>query len=100
MRHVTQTGIDFIKQFEGYSATSYVCPAGYPTIGYGHAIRADEHFDGGIDKQQAEILLCRDVQVVERAVLRLIDVPLTDGQFAALVSFTFIYGLAGIASVF
>ncbi len=100
MRHITQAGIDLIKQFEGYSATSYVCPAGYPTIGFGHIVKSDEHFEDGIDKQQAELLLHRDVQIAERAVLRLINVPLTDGQFSALVSFTFIYGLAGIASVF
>jgi lysozyme len=35
-----------------------------------------------------EELLRRDVQIAKNAVLRLIDVPLTDGQFDALVSFT------------
>ena len=34
-----------------------------------------------------------DAQIAERAVLRLINVPLTDGQFDALVSFT--YNLGG-----
>ncbi len=34
----------------------------------------------------------RDLVVAERAVLRLIRVPLTDGQFDALASFTFNLG--------
>ncbi len=92
IRHVSENGLSLIKKFEGFSSTVYCCPAGYPTIGFGHVLRADEHFDGGIDKQQAELLLRCDVQIAERAVLRLINVPLTDGQFAALVSFAFNLG--------
>lgn len=34
-------------------------------------------------------MLRRDAGIAERAVLRLITVPLTDGQFDALISFTF-----------
>ena len=34
----------------------------------------------------------QDAQIAERAVLRLIRVPLTNGQFDALVSFTFNLG--------
>lgn len=94
MRHITQEGLDLIKQFEGFSSTVYICPAGYPTIGYGHVVRDEEkgRFDTGIDQEQGEELLRRDAHVAERAVLRLITVPLTDGQFDALVSFTFNLG--------
>ena len=46
----------------------------------------------GIDEETAEDLLRRDLEVAERAVLRLIRVPLTNGQFDALVSFTFNLG--------
>ena len=94
MRHITQEGLNLIKQFEGFSPTIYICPAGYPTIGYGHVVRNEEkeRFDAGIDQEQGEELLRRDAQVAERAVLRLITVPLTDGQFDALVSFTFNLG--------
>ena len=38
-------------------------------------------------------ILRQDAQIAERAVSRLINVPLTDGQFDALVSFT--YNLGG-----
>jgi lysozyme len=91
MRHITQQGLDLIKHFEGFSPTVYKCPAGLSTIGYGHLIRKWESFTL-ITEAEAEDLLRQDVQVTERAVLRLINVPLTDGQFDALVSFTFNLG--------
>jgi len=98
MRHITQEGLELIKRFEGFSPTIYICPAGYPTIGYGHVVREDERerFADGIDEQEAEDLLQRDVRWAERGVLRLIDVPLSDGQFAALVSFTFNLGTGAL----
>jgi lysozyme len=91
MRHITQDGIDLIKRFEGFSSTVYICPAGYPTIGYGHLVRSGESFTE-ITETEAEELLRKDVESAERAVLRLVNVPLTDGQFDALVSFTFNLG--------
>jgi len=98
MRHITQDGLDLIKRFEGFSPTVYICPAGYPTIGYGHLVREHEldRYEQDITEQEAEDLLRRDVQVAERAVLRLIDVPLTDGQYDALVSFTFNLGAGAL----
>jgi len=80
MRHVTQHGINLIKRFEGFEPEVYLDAAGLPTIGYGHLLRA------------GEALLIKDVLSAETAVLRLIHVPLTDGQFDALVSFTFNLG--------
>ena len=91
MRHITQDGIDLIKRFEGFSSTVYICPAGYPTIGYGHLVRSGESVTE-ISEAEAEELLRKDVETAERAVLRLVNVPLTDGQFDALVSFTFNLG--------
>lgn len=88
MRHVTEAGLNLIKRFEGFSPTIYVCPAGYPTIGYGHVVWAQEQFAAGITQAEATELLLKDAGSAERAVLRLIAVPLADGQFDALVSFT------------
>lgn len=93
MRHITQDGLNLIKRFEGFSRTVYFCPAGYPTIGYGHVVKPHEDFSNGITEGQAEGLLRQDAVIAERAVLRLINVPLTDGQFDALVSFA--YNLGG-----
>ena len=93
MRQITQNGLDLIKRFEGFSRTVYCCPAGYYTIGYGHVVKSDENFTAGIDEEQADALLRQDAVIAKRAILRLINVPLTDGQFDALVSFT--YNLGG-----
>ena len=94
MRHVTDVGLALIKRFESFSATVYICPAGYPTIGYGHVVLDEERdrFARGIRGDEAEDLLRRDAGVAERAVLQLITVPLTDGQFDAL---TFAFNLGG-----
>jgi lysozyme len=98
MRHITEKGLGIIKKFEGFSPTVYICPAGYPTIGYGHVVKLQERerFAGGITAEQAEALLRQDVQTAERAVLRLITVPLKDGQFDALVSFIFNLGAGAL----
>jgi GH24 family phage-related lysozyme (muramidase) len=94
MRHISKQGLDLICRFEGFSPVIYICPAGYPTIGYGHLITAanKERFLDGVDEDEALELLRSDVGKAERAVLRLIAVPLTQGQFDALVSFTFNLG--------
>ena len=94
MRHVTDEGLALIKRFEGFSPEIYVCPGGWPTIGYGHVVRDGEQdgYADGIDEATAEELLRRDVEAAERAVLRQIRVPLEDGQFDALVSFAFNLG--------
>jgi hypothetical protein len=72
---MSKTGLDVIKRFEGFSPTVYICPAGYPTIGYGHLVKPHERerFARGITAEQAESLLRQDVQTAEHAVLRLIS---------------------------
>ncbi|WP_439271845.1 lysozyme [Pseudochrobactrum sp. HB0163] len=94
MRNITQNGVDLIKRFEGFEPEIYLDAAGLPTIGYGHLLRPGEAemFTGGISEAAGEALLIKDVGIAERAVLRLIKVSLTDGQFDALVSFTFNLG--------
>ena len=94
MRHITPTGLQLIKRFEGFSSTIYLDVAGLPTIGYGHLILPQEKhlLKNIITEPQAEALLKQDLAVAEKAVIRLINVPLTDHQFDALVSFTFNLG--------
>ncbi|OHC76314.1 MAG: muraminidase [Rhodospirillales bacterium RIFCSPLOWO2_12_FULL_58_28] len=96
MRHMTDQGLALIKRFEGFSATPYLCPAGWWTIGWG----AIHGLDGQpvtaatppVTEEEAETLLRRDVAVAERAVLRLVNIPLADGRFDALASFAFNLG--------
>ena len=92
MRKITGQGLELIKRFEGFRDEVYLDAAGLPTIGYGHLIREGDDFSGGISKEDGEALLVKDTGIAERAVLSLINVPLTDGQFDALVSFTFNLG--------
>lgn len=94
MRQITKQGLDLIKRFEGFEPEIYLDAAELPTIGYGYLLRPGEAemFAGGISEAAGEALLIKDVAISERAVLRLIKVPLTDGQFDALVSFTFNLG--------
>ena len=98
MRHLTDDGLALIKRFEGFEPEIYICPGGWPTIGYGHVVRdaERERFTDGIDEAEAEDLMRLDVETAERAVLRLIRVPLEDGRFDALCSFTFNLGAGAL----
>lgn len=44
----------------------YKDPAGHATIGYGHLIRRDENYSGGITEQQAQALLDLDIHKAAR----------------------------------
>lgn len=96
MRHTTEDGLRLIRRFEGFSAMPYLCPAGYLTVGYGHVVKNPDAFRQPITEDEATKILTVDVETAERAVLRLISVPLTDGQFDALVSFTFNLGAGAL----
>jgi GH24 family phage-related lysozyme (muramidase) len=94
VRAVTENGIELIKHFETFVGHVYICPAGYPTVGYGHVVRSweKERFANGITEVEAEALLQADLKRYEASVCRLIKVPLDDGMYDALVSFTFNLG--------
>lgn len=85
-------GLALIKHYEGFRPKSYFCPAGKPTIGYGHVILKGERFDAPLSEAQAEALLRTDLVERERDVQALVKVPLTQGQFDALVSFVYNVG--------
>ena len=59
MRHVSEDGIALIKRFESFSASIYTCPAGYPTIGYGHVVKEREsrEYASGIDEAKLILVL-------------------------------------------
>ncbi|MBF0129655.1 MAG: lysozyme [Alphaproteobacteria bacterium] len=97
MRRVTADGLALVKRFEGFSPAPYLCPAGVWTIGYGSTRDASgrpltkDH--PSITEAEAEDLLSADLDRFAGTVLRLIRVPLSDGQFDALASFA--YNLGG-----
>ncbi|MBD3844275.1 lysozyme [Bosea sp. SSUT16] len=90
-RRISPEGLALIKQWEGCKLTAYKDVAGVWTIGYGST---GPHVTAGlkISQEEADQLLLADLDRFERAVERLVKVPLTDGQFAALVSFAFNVG--------
>ncbi len=94
---ISQSGVELIKKFEGYSAKRYADVAGKSTIGYGHLIREGENYTE-ITKDDAEALLRMDINYAERAVQRNVSVPLTQGQYDALVSFTYNLGEGNLRS--
>jgi lysozyme len=91
---LSAAGLALIKTSEGFCATTYRDANGYPTIGYGHRISPCEKFPGGVTEEQALTLLANDVVCAQKAVCRLVRVPLTQGQFDALVDFTYNLGSA------
>jgi len=99
----SNSGLELIKRFEGLHrvtddgmVASYRCPAGRWTIGYGHTkgVRSGQK----ITPDQADQFLRDDVQWCEEAVKRHVQVPLSQLQFDALVSFVFNLGEGNFAS--
>ena len=88
-------GIELIRHFEGCRFDAYLCPAGVWTIGYGHTANVKE--GDTIDQEAAEAFLIEDLESFERDVSRLVEVPLTQQQFDALVSWTFNLGAGNLA---
>jgi lysozyme len=120
---ISDAGVDFIKSFEGLVLSAYPDPAselgkkarsmrlklesytsvpnwktlsGSPwTIGYGHT--GPEVVAGlTVSEEKAEEILREDIERFEKGVLKLVKVPLTQGQFDALVSFSFNVGLGNL----
>lgn len=97
-------GYDIIKKWEGLvdgdpdtpGLDPYICPAGVPTIGWGSTWGFDgEAITMGhrpITMDEAQALLEQELHHVERVIRKLITVPLTASQHAALASFTYNVG--------
>ena len=87
---ISPTGIKLIKSFEGLSLTSYVCPVGVLTIGYGHT--GNVQAGAKITEKEADALLKQDLIKFEKAVPNYVKIELNQNQFDALVSFCFNVG--------
>lgn len=99
--NISKTGLDLIKQFEGLRLTAYddgvgVWTIGYGTIKYPNGTRVKR--GNKITQAQADEYMANDVSVFERAVNRLVKVPLTQNQYDALVSFTYNLGETNLST--
>lgn len=82
-------GKNLIKEAEGLRLEAYLCPAGVPTIGWGHTkgVKMGQH----ITVQQAEDLIVEDIAPIER-LLNSMKINFRQEQFDALVSWIFNLG--------
>jgi lysozyme len=94
---VSQDCVELVKKFEGLHKLkddglvhSYRCPANKWTLGYG----ATKGIRSGMrcTIEEAEQRLITDLDEHGKIVKRLVNVPLTQGQYDALVSFVFNLG--------
>jgi len=92
----SEKGLELIKQFEGFKDYVYMCPAGLPTIGYGHVIDSKSvaltKAAPRITREKAEQLLKNDVKEAENAINSSVKVNISQGQFDALVSLIYNWG--------
>ena len=94
-REVNEAGLALIREFEGCRLDAYLCPAGIPTIGYG-ATGPDIRMGMVWTQEQADARLVEDLARFADGVERLVEVDLSDNQFAAIVSFAFNVGLGAL----
>ena len=83
-------GLALIKKFEGCRLKAYRCSANVLTIGYGHTGGVQEN--DVISQPEADKLLEEDIEKFEDYVSDNVIVELNQGQFDALVAWTFNLG--------
>ena len=85
---------DFVKQWEGRELKAYQCSAGKWTIGYGHTKGVKEGDE--ISPAGTEQLLVEDLTAIATDLSRLVNVPVSEGQYIALLSLAFNVGASAI----
>ena len=99
-KEILQLASDIADDFEGLSLDPYHDPVGFPTIGYGHLLSREPW--SSLDKwpsiilAEADRLLEQDMLKAVLAVDRLIYIPLTIEQVAALADFAFNCGAGNL----
>ena len=98
---ISQRGLELIKDFEGFSSTSYLCVAKIPTIGYGNTFYADGtkvKLGDQISKTDAlkllEVIANRDFA---DKIFPYIKVKVTQNQFDAMVSLAYNIGVGNFS---
>jgi lysozyme len=99
MRSTSLLGLNLIKKYEGLRLSSYLCPAGVPTIGYGSTRHANgkkvllgEKLSG---EKEATQLLLSTLDPFEAAVNKHLP-NLNQCQFDALVCFAYNVGTGAL----
>lgn len=90
------TGKDLIKKYESLRLIAYLCPAGIPTIGWGHT--KDVSIGDTCTKEQAEGWFDEDYNEAKKGLYKYVKVPLNENQEGALISFIFNLGVGNFSS--
>lgn len=96
MNNMNEAGRGLIRRFEGFRATAYRDAVGVWTIGLGHTSMAGAPLvvpGMTISPEEGEAIMARDVGQFATQVAQLVEVPLNDNRFSALVSFAYNVGL-------
>ena len=93
---ISKKGTDLIKDFEGFRTHAYQDAVGVWTIGYGHT-KGVQPTDV-ISAAEGDMMLSTELEEYENWVTKLVDVPLDQHQFDALVSWTYNLGPTNLKS--
>lgn len=94
---LSDDGVQFIAQWEGFRAHPYRDVVGKLTIGYGHLMRKGETFPQPMTDAQALALLKTDAEREAIPVRDALRVKLTPHQMDALISLAFNVGGGAVA---
>lgn len=96
---LSSKGVKFVQSFEGLFLSAYKDPIGVVTIGWGHTNHHLPHFTMGETWTREKCLevFKADMRLFEDEVKKQVRVQLTQGQFDALVSFTYNCGGGNLA---
>jgi lysozyme len=97
---ISENGLNFIKQFEGYRDAAYQDSVGVWTIGYGSTITNGVHVQEGdtCTDDQAMGYLHADVAKFVDGINDLLQTDVNQNQFDAMVSFTYNVGLGNFTN--
>jgi GH24 family phage-related lysozyme (muramidase) len=95
---VSMQCVDLVKEFEGFYAKAYICPAGVPTIGYG-TTNPKYVKRGACTKEEAASWLKEEIDeksISIKSDLERKGVSLKQNEFDALASFAYNCGTNGL----
>lgn len=100
--NVSDKCVNMIKHHEGFVRKPYQDPIGLWTVGVGHLIGdgkiLPKEWNKEFTDEEIDQILCEDLERFEIGIQRLTKVNLSQGQFDALVSFSFNVGLGNFQS--
>jgi lysozyme len=96
---LSHAGAALIKHFEGCTFNVVDDGAGYPTIGWGHKLVPGDGInkDTILTQDECDALFDKEIAPFEFDVNNLVKVPITQGEFDALVSFAYNVGSGALA---